>query len=172
MNPSLPIAILTCCALAQAGNPVFTSTYTDSKSCKMFDTCDKDPEHCGDGYQECPGPGKFYVLETYSAVSTWRSVKLRGTDGWDVQLVPSKTGAMQNYGSKTEWRHANGVPFAVIQRTKECDSEDGKRCDEYLVVRGLRGYESISADIDTRKTPDANTAARKAADDGFTKSKH
>lgn len=167
MNPTTPIAILAYCAIAHAGTPAFTSTYTDSKSCKMFDTCDEDPDHCGDGYQECPGPGKYFLLETYSAVSTWRSVKLRGVDGWDVQLVPSKTGAMQNYGAKTEWRLAGGVPFAVIQRTKECDSEDGKRCDEYLVVRGLRGYESISADIDARKTPDANTAARNAADKGY-----
>jgi len=150
-----------------AKEPIFSSIYTDESVCKTSDPCEERDEACGgDGYTECQGPKDYYLYEWYSAVSTMRSVQIRNVDRWQVLLAPSRSQQIQTYGQKTEWRLADGIPFAVIQRTRECDPDAPKRCEEFLVVRGLRGFESISADVNAKK-PDANTAARSAADNGF-----
>ncbi len=162
--------LASCLAMAATGfakAPVFSSIYTDTSACKTFDPCEDSDEPCGgDGYVECQGPKDYYLYEWYSAVSTMRDVRIRRNDTWNVLIAPDSPQQVQTYGQKTEWRMADGVPFAVIQRVRECDPDVPKRCDEFLIVRGLRGFESLRKDVDARGR-DANTVARAVADSGF-----
>jgi hypothetical protein len=69
------------------------------------------------------------------------------------------------------WRMKGGKPFAVIQRITcyaldENGSGPGKRLAEYLVVKGLKGYESIDGAVNT-KTKKANEKAQAIADEGL-----
>lgn len=154
-------------AMGFAKDPVFSSSYTDESACKGFDPCEEDSTSCGgDGYSECQGPKSYYLYESYSAFSTMRSVQNRNIEHWQVQLSPTSGLQMQTYGQKTEWRLADGIPFAVIQRTRECDPDAPKHCEEYLVVRGLRGFETIKSDVNA-KASNANAEARSIADNGF-----
>lgn len=151
-----------------AKDPVFTSVYTDVSECKAFDPCEDDSGNCGgDGYAECQGPNGYFLHEWYSAISTMRDVRIRNVESWQAQLAPTSGLQMQSYGQKTEWRLADGVPFAVIQRTRECDPDAPDSCVEFLLVRGLRGYESLRSDVDASKR-NANAEARSIADNGHT----
>jgi hypothetical protein len=70
-----------------------------------------------------------------------------------------------------EWRLANGKPFAVIMRmydyagTPECNTA-GKITGSSLIVKGLKGFESIDQSVDGN-TPNANVKARELADKGY-----
>jgi hypothetical protein len=169
-NTGLPFIVLLIATLAAMGlakETVFSSVYTDESACKSFDPCEEDPTNCGgDGYTECQGPKDYYLYEWYSAISTMRDVRIRSNDSWNVQLSPTSGLQLQTYGQKTEWRLADGAPFAVIQRTRECDPDVPKRCEEFLVVRGLRGFETIKSDVNA-KASNANAEARSIADNGF-----
>lgn len=162
--------LASCIAMAATGfakDPVFTSVYTDASECKVFDPCEENEANCGgDGHAECQGPKGYILYEWYSAISTMREVRIRDVESWQLQLSPTSGLQMQSYGQKTEWRLADGILFAVIQRTRECDPEAPKKCVEYLLVRGLRGYESIRSDVDARKA-NANAEARSIVDKGY-----
>ncbi|MEK7393025.1 MAG: hypothetical protein AAB214_10710 [Fibrobacterota bacterium] len=161
------ILIATFAGVGSSKDPAFSSIYTDESACKGFDPCEEEGEPCGgDGYSECQGPHGYFLYESYSAFSTMRDVQNRNIEHWQVQLSPTSGLQMQTYGQKTEWRLADGIPFAVIQRTRECDPDAPKNCLEFLLVRGLRGYESILSDVDAKKA-DANSSARSIANKTF-----
>jgi hypothetical protein len=161
------IMIVAFAGLGISKDPAFSSIYTDESACKGFDPCEENSTSCGgDGYSECQGPKGYYLYESYSAFSTMRSVQNRTIEHWQVQLSPTSGLQMQTYGQKTEWRLADGIPFAVIQRTRECDPDVPKKCIEFLLVRGLRGYETILSDVDAKKAI-ANAQAHSIADNGF-----
>jgi hypothetical protein len=76
---------------------------------------------------------------------------------------------------KIEWRLANGKPFAVIYRIDKSKSDQPEemwrpenKTGEFLVIKGLKGYEYIDFEIDA-KTPQANLKAREMADGAYTK---
>ena len=66
--------------------------------------------------------------------------------------------------SPIEWRIANGVPFAAIERWSISDSE-GNRAGTWLVVTALRDGQSCHVHYVAGSYPDANEQARRAADD-------
>jgi hypothetical protein len=80
-----------------------------------------------------------------------------------VKLLPTnKECPVARYGNKVEWQLKEGKPFAVIQRLMcYADKGDGpgKKLGEYMLLKGLQGFEFINAYVPTKtKTP--NTKAR------------
>lgn len=135
----------------------FTSSYTSlSDGCKSTGG-----EEGGHVSTICKGPGGYQVSYFDSASTLQFSVEKSG--GKDSIILATQPLSYDTKKGKIEFRLANGKPFAVIMRTYRKDKK------EHLIVKGLKGYESIDAKIDVRKTKNANQAARKAADDGYSK---
>ncbi|WNG33875.1 hypothetical protein F0U61_09695 [Archangium violaceum] len=151
-----------------------SSAYTDLTNCPRDTSMDADAEeHGSDAPNICPGPGGGYsVTEYFSAYDVHRLVSLKDDTQFEARLRPSKEDCpVSRYGNKLEWRMKGGKPFAVIQRITcfaldENGSGPGKRLAEYLVVKGLKGYESIDGAVNT-KTKKANEKARAIADEGL-----
>ncbi|WPB80079.1 hypothetical protein KYC5002_13150 [Archangium violaceum] len=151
-----------------------TFAFTDLKNCPRDTSMDKDAEEeGGDAPIICPGPGGGYtVTEYYSAYDIYRRISLKDDTSFDVSLRPTKEDCpVGSYGDKLEWRMKGGKPFAVIQRLtchalNENGTGPGKRLASYLIVKGLKGYGSIDAVVNT-KTKDANEKARSIADEGL-----
>ncbi|WNG44361.1 hypothetical protein F0U60_09750 [Archangium minus] len=155
-----------------------SSAYTDLTNCPRDTSMDADAEeHGSDAPNICPGPGGEYtVTEFFSAYDVQRSISLKGDERFDLRLNPSKVECpVRRYGNKLEWRMKGGKPFAVIQRVTCLALDDdengirpGKRLAEYLVVKGLKGHESIDGTVNT-KDKKANEKARAVADEGLKK---
>jgi len=78
-------------------------------------------------------------------------------------------------GRKAEWRLADGKPFAVIIRFDRWGYDPDARVDkvtgEYLIVQGLKDFESIRFEIDTKKTPQADEKVRGLAEAAYLQQK-
>lgn len=118
----------------------------------------------------CKGPGGYSVSVGYSACSAQISVE-KGSES--TPLVMQSGNFKQN---TVEWRMAQSkgktVPFAVILREYEYAGDDlcatgGKVTAEFLIVKGLDGFEHIDEKIDVRKTRNPNLQARQIADKKF-----
>ncbi|MCP3141865.1 hypothetical protein [Pyxidicoccus xibeiensis] len=153
-----------------------THEYTELSTCTRPPSEDADEAPEGsDAPIYCLGPGGTYTLsESYSAYDIQRDVSLTDDAArFSVDLRPKAECPVARYGPKLEWRLKDGKPFAVIQRVT-CYALDealyapGKRLGEYLVVKGLKGYESIDGEVPV-KTKGANDKARAIADEGLQK---
>lgn len=156
----------------RAAGPAFTSAYTDMKrQCRTLP--ETAGEEGGDPSARCTGYGGYRLAMHYSATSATVVVQ-RVADGADVLTLGTDYGSYGARGEKVEWRTAGGKPFAVIMRVwKYAESKDGNpysgaRVGSTLVVRGLPGWEKISAEVDG-SLPDANARARGVADGGWIK---
>ncbi|PTL83462.1 hypothetical protein [Vitiosangium sp. GDMCC 1.1324] len=152
-----------------------TYEYTDLTNCPRDTSMDADAEeHGSDAPNICPGPGGEYeITEYFSVFDVHRRVSLKDERAnFSVTLRPSKNECpVARYGNKVEWRMKGGKPFAVIQRVtcyalNENGGGPGKQLAEYLVVKGLKGFESIDGAVST-KSKDANEKARAIADEGL-----
>lgn len=154
-----------------ADKPVFTSVYTDlRKQCKA--TRETASTEGSDPAARCTGYGGYRIFMYYSATSATLGVQ-RVADGADVMELGTDYGSYGSRGEKVEWRMANGKPFAVIFRQWKYRGEgadgtmySGTRVGSRLLVKGLPGWERISAEVDGTLA-DANARARAAADAGW-----
>ena len=159
-------AFLTLIAATVAAQTRFTSVYTSlSQGCKRLKG-----ENGSDGAITCDGVAGYQVRTFWSAAATFINAELKGTDETfnlatlDLDFDDSKT--------RIEWRLANGKPFAAIIRVpkygprKTSDLYFGEVVGEELIVRGLKGHEKISGQVDA-KTANANAKARAIADKGY-----
>jgi hypothetical protein len=89
------------------------------------------------------------------------------------ESFPLATQAVDWKQKSVEWRlvQADGktMPFAVIMRVYEYAGDDlcatnGKVTGEFLIVKGLEGFEHIDEKIDVKTTPNPNLKARQLAD--------
>lgn len=151
------LAITSASALGQQNSaPKFSSVYTDlNKQCKA---AFKESE-IGEGQDMplvCKGYGGYKIGIGYSAM--YAHIAAETLDGKNViQLATAQINYDQEKGRKIEWRMANGKPFAVILRV-----------EDKLLVKGLRGFEKIDYDVDTKTTPNPNQQAREMADKAYT----
>ncbi len=134
--------------------PKFSSAYTDlNKQCKAAF------KEVGEGQDmplRCKGYGGYKISINYSAM--YASLTAETLDGKNsIPLTMAGINYDREKNRKIEWRLANGKPFAVIFRV-----------EDKLLVKGLRGYEKIDYDIDTKTTPNANRQAREMADKAYT----
>lgn len=157
---------------ALAGDPIsFSSQYTNQEDSCLWGEQITGIEPRGDDYRVCRGLNGYEVYEYYTAYGSPIKILQNDSIGYKLHLLPLKECVMCVYGKMLEWRFADGEPFAVICRIK-CYShpdsgEDESEHAEYLIVRGLQGYDIEEEDIDVRKTPRANEAARKYADGAY-----
>lgn len=154
--------------------PIFSSRYTSltGRGCGsgMTKAEEREAEEQGTDLPTiCKGPGGYSISVGYSACSAQISVD-KGTES--TPLVMQSGNFKQNI---VEWRmaqastNAKTVPFAVILREYEYAGDDlcatgGKVTAEFLIVKGLDGFEHIDEKIDVRKTPNPNLKARQIAD--------
>jgi hypothetical protein len=171
MRPSLSVALAALALASPVWAQSLSSTYTDLMSCPR-ETSPDDAEAEARGSDvptKCPGPGGEYrVVETYSAYGIYRRIDLaEDASRFSVALMPTGVECpLARYGDKVEWRLKGKKPFAVIQRVtcfEDSGGGPGKRLGEYLVVKGLQGYESLDGAVNT-KTKKANEQARALAD--------
>ncbi|WP_164016534.1 hypothetical protein [Pyxidicoccus trucidator] len=170
-HPLVFVLSALCLLLAHpARAQAISSAYTDLTNCPRDTTHDEDAEeHGSDAPTDCPGPGGEYrVHEYYSAYGIHRSIDLNAEpSSFSVRLLPTKDECpVSRYGNKVEWRLKGGKPFAVIQRVtcfEDTGSGPGKRLAEYLVVKGLKGFESLDGAV-SAKQKNANEKARALAD--------
>ncbi len=147
----------------------FSSVYTALTKCGSGMTKKEEREAEKNGQDiptRCKGPGGYDVYIYYSACASIFSIT-KGEESFSL--------AMQTVNWKqknVEWRLADGKPFAVIMRTYEYGGNDlcttdGKVTGESLIVKGLKGYEHIDAEVKVKGTPNPNLKAREIADKGY-----
>lgn len=146
-------------------NVKFSSVYTDlSKGCKSEGG--DDGGHVG---TTCKGVGNYQVYYFDSAANLNFSVENK-KDKSDSISLGMQLLSYDTKKRKIEWRLADRKPFAVIIRMNKFETNDegmpGKITGEYLLVKGLKGFENIDAEVDA-KTQNANVEARNIADRGF-----
>jgi hypothetical protein len=155
--------------------PKFSSLYTDlNKDCKAAF------KQVGEGQDmplKCKGYGGYHIFINYSAWAS--SLSANGSGDNSITLAMQGLGYSDEKGRKIEWRLADGKPFAVILRIsnykiKAGDDGDNPFQDKYktgesLLVKGLKGYEQIDFEVDTKATPNANVKAREMADNAYLK---
>ncbi|MCY1014170.1 hypothetical protein [Pyxidicoccus sp. MSG2] len=177
MRHALVIALSALCLLParparaqkQKQKQATTFEYTDLTTCARDAAKAREEAAEEEGSDEpirCAGPGGEYsVYEYYSAYGIHRSIELKKGERTEftVQLLPTnKECPVARYGNKVEWQLKEGKPFAVIQRlTCYADKGDGpgKKLGEYLVLKGLQGFEFINGYVPT-KAKNANTQVR------------
>jgi hypothetical protein len=120
----------------------------------------------------CKGYGGYRVNLNYSAMATNIIIeRAKNTD--DSISLGMMSIALPEKGSKLEWRLANGKPFAVIFRMPKYGDPDesgnpfANKTGEVLIVKGLKGYESIDLEVDVKTTPNPNEKARQLADSNY-----
>jgi len=159
---------------AVQSKPVFSSRYTPltGRGCGSGMTRKEEREaekHGSDIPTRCKGVGGYDIDISYSACTSEIQAE-KGTER--VQLASQAVFWKQK---TVEWRMAQSdgktVPFAVIMRIYKHAGDDycatnGKVTAQFLVVKGLKGFEHIDEKIDV-KTPNANLKARQIADEKY-----
>ena len=121
----------------------------------------------------CSGPGKYRIHYFDTATTLQFMVQASDDDKEEIFLMSQPVG-IDLTNRKAEWRLADGEPFAVIIRKLRKETAGPLRGDpseqpgEFLVVKGLKGFEEIGFEIDATQ-PNANIAARAKADEAFVK---
>jgi len=150
----------------------FSSRYTALTKCGSGLTKKEEKEaeeHGSDIPTRCKGFGGYDVYIYYSACSS--IISLDRAD----EVTPLATQAVDWKQKTVEWRMANGKPFAVIMRVYEYAGDDqcadgGKITGEYLMIKGLKGYEHIDETV-KKGTPNPNLKARQLADKAYAQAK-
>jgi len=152
----------------------FSSLYTDLKTeCKAAVKLKKGEALQGDDMPlRCKGYGGYEIRIDYSAASSNLRIQPLG-DKSDRAISLGMQPLDYDQKRKIEWRLANGKPFAVIYRVVKSKTEQPEemwrsenRAGEFLVIKGLKGYEQIDLELDAT-TPNANVKAREMADSAY-----
>jgi hypothetical protein len=152
---------------------VFSSRYTALTNCGSGMTKKEEreaEEHGTDIPTRCKGAGGYDIYVSYSACTSEFSAE-KGEES-----IPFATQSVGWKQKTVEWRMANGKPFAVIMRAYEyapneyCAIGD-KITGEFLIVKGLKGYEQIDEKVSVKGTPNPNAKARAIADKGYAQPK-
>jgi len=154
-------------AYAKNSSVSFSSAYTHlSKECKWAYP-ESELTEGQDNALVCKGFGKYQIYIYFSAMDSWLSVRLKNRP--ETLILDSAIGGIDEKAGVVEWRMANGVPFAVIVRSRGYSGpeENRKLLKESLVVRGLDQYSEISGSVIVKKDINANEEARKLADEGY-----
>lgn len=151
-----------------ADGPVsFSSVYTDLKrGCTTGGG-----QEGGHVSTFCKGPGGYQIH--YFDSATTLEFSAASDDMEFSQKLASQALDYDTANRKVEWRLANGKPFAVIIRKNTYkQGDDGliayptKYTGEFLIIKGLKGYEMIDGNVDATAI-NANQTARELADNAF-----
>jgi hypothetical protein len=167
-------ALLAQTGAKQKAAPKFSSVYTNfPKDCR-----DAVPESKANSGSDipgfCKGYGGYRVSLNYSAMATNITIERAKNTDDSISLGMMSLELPAN-GSRLEWRLANGKPFAVIFRMPKYGDPDASgnpfanKTGEVLIVKGLKGYESIDSEVDVKLTTNPNEKARQLADSSYKK---
>ena len=154
----------------------FSSLYSNLKTdCKAAVRLKKGEDMDGqDMPLKCKGYGGYEIRIDYSAAASNLRVQPVG-DKNDQAIMMGMQPIDYDQTRKVEWRLANGKPFAVIYRMVKSKTEQPEEmwwpknlAGEFLVIKGLKGFEQIDLELDAR-TPNANIQAREMADSAYAK---
>ncbi|MBA2341383.1 MAG: hypothetical protein H0V88_13410 [Pyrinomonadaceae bacterium] len=129
--------------------------------------------------QTCDGYGDYRLQKSFGAVAAQISI-VNKDESFTLPL--EKAGdCLQAYGNKIEWRLANRKPFAVILKVACYKNEtpvdgysyyaDENRKGEFVIVRGLKGHERISYEVDAKSAANPVEEARRLAEQGYNEEK-
>lgn len=156
--------------VAVAAQTRFTSVYTSlDAGCKTIKG-----ENGTDNAFVCKGATGYEVNIFFSAAAMFINADVKAT-GETLNLATLDFG-FDWRKKQVEWRLADGKPFAAILRVpkygprKTSDLYFGEVEGEQLIVRGLKGHDKISGEVDAKK-PNANARAREIADKGYSTTK-
>jgi hypothetical protein len=160
------------CGAAPATKPVFSSIYTSiaAKQCRhtsllKIDGADYASDHM------CPGLGGLKVLRQEDDLRQTVSVGRSRAEAAGEPAAAQGFGQFNSTADTIEWRLADGRPFAIIQRWYVADAEAPEKngrpqSKQILIVTRLPpGPVCHVAEIEVKGNPNANQAARKAADE-------
>lgn len=169
-------SVLALYVVSELRAPEFTSAYSGINK-----NCERTIENTDAGRrqpasQTCDGVGEYRLRKSFGAVAAEISV-VNSKDG-NFTLPLEKTGdCLPAYGDKVEWRLADHKPFAVILKVACYKLEppadgysyyaDENRRGEFLIVRGLKGYERISYEVDVKSAANPEDEARRLADQNY-----
>ncbi|HMO79286.1 MAG TPA: hypothetical protein PKD24_00705 [Pyrinomonadaceae bacterium] len=109
----------------------------------------------------CPGPAG-YQIHYFDSATTLEFNAQNEDEEFNVRLASQ--GLDYDLSTrKVEWRLADGRPFAAIIRI---DRTTGADPGQFLVVKGLKGFEFIDGQVNAQLAG-ANEAARTLADEAF-----
>ncbi|MCH8903913.1 MAG: hypothetical protein IIA45_08375 [Bacteroidetes bacterium] len=195
MINQLPTVLLSVCTYAlvvvlahPASAQEFSSTYSEvtGTNCKYLDELYPEEEF-GDGADIpsiCEGMGVYnvYIYYDFYGNDILSIIEGRGEEEeWFTDMFVEGCEDSQMYGGKLEWRLVDEKPYACIIRftclemRERTDEETGniyeifEQTSEYLLVRGLEGYDKIKFDVDVKITRKANEQARILADEAYMK---
>lgn len=109
----------------------------------------------------CPGPAG-YQIHYFDSAMTLEFNAQNEDEEFNVRLA-SQGLDYDLRTRKVEWRMADGRPFAAIIRI---DRTTGADPGQFLVVKGLKGFEFIDGQVNAQLAG-ANEAARRLADEAF-----
>jgi hypothetical protein len=154
----------------------FSSLYSNLKTdCKAAVRVKRGEDMQGqDMPLKCKGYGGYELRIDYSAAASNLRVQPLG-DKNDQAIQMGMQPIDYDQTRKVEWRLADGKPFAVIYRMVKSKTEQPEEmwwpknlAGEFLVIKGLKGFEQIDLELDA-KTPNANIKAREMADSAYAK---
>lgn len=155
------VLIIAALGIANAAHADVTSAYTgiDLKKCRQTEKADNEAFA---GAWRCKGYGGYDVF--VSSGDDRDSVAFGKTA--DKNCAGAKTfNGFNAAGGKVEWRVKNGKPIAAILRwTVSIDPEDSTKTATWLVVSKLEKGAACQMHYVNGAFPNANDAARKAAD--------
>lgn len=147
----------------------FTSKYTNLKT--QCETPKGQGEEGGHVSTYCEGYGGYRVHIFDTAKSLEITIQSENAD--ESVSIASQSLTFDN-NKQIEWRFKDGKPFAVIMRVDQYRmGNDGlirypvRKTGEFLIVKGLPGFEKIDYKINTRTTTNENEKAREMADAGY-----
>jgi len=145
-------------AAAEGGEAVSAYTRFDLDHCQMIE---KGDEYVFAGAWRCKG---YKGIDIFQASADERSYAAFGADGTGHCAFAKTFSPFNTALSPVEWRIRDGKPFAAIERWSVVAGETGTSVT-WLVVNALRPKDSCHVHYVAGSYPDANAAARRAADD-------
>ena len=119
----------------------------------------------------CDAPAPYRVF-VEGAGSPQPELWVEADGGFSVTLSPADVDAFR-FGPEIEWRLADGVPFAAILHVTTYSAAGGDEehlldprhvSGERILIKGLKGHESLDALLDARATKTAGKVALGLAD--------
>lgn len=146
--------------------PQFSSSYTDlTVNCKS-----SDGKESGHVETICKGVGSYRIH--YFDSATTLEFRAETLDRSESVNLASQALDYDVKNRKVEWRLANRKPFAIILRTNTYQTVNGlisyptKKTGEFLIVKGLKGFEQLDRRVEATM-PNANKIAREIADNAY-----
>ena len=138
----------------------YSSAYTpfDLGKCELIE---KGDQYVYAGTWSCPG---YKGIDIIQSSSDDRSFAAFGKNGARHCAFRKTFSRFSTALSPVEWRLKDGVPIAAIERWR-VGTDDGGGTETWLVVNALRQNDSCHMHYVVGSYPDANDAARRAADD-------